>query len=125
MTSPDLSLVRSGFTWMFCLRGVMDGTGCLIWSHSPSGKGRDPRGSLTWLFYHIQNGLSTGVFIVLESDDTVILILVGTIHSILASVLWERRKDGRMKNRSVPERWSHPKSSLKTSGKACDRKPYV
>jgi hypothetical protein len=26
MTSPDLSLVRSGFTWMFFLRGVMDGT---------------------------------------------------------------------------------------------------
>ena len=45
------------------------------------------RGSRTWLFYHAGRGLSTGVFTVLESDDTVFLILIGTVHHILASVL--------------------------------------
>lgn len=63
----------------------------------PGGGARGPRASLTWLFYHIQDGLSTGVFIVLESDDTVILILVGAIHCILAGVLWKRGEHERMK----------------------------
>lgn len=63
----------------------------------PGGRARGAWGSLTWLFYHIQDGLSTGVFIVLEYDDTVILILVGAIHCILASVRWKRGEDERMR----------------------------
>lgn len=44
MTSPDLSLVRSGFTWMFCLRGVMDGTNCLILVSLSLREGSGPSG---------------------------------------------------------------------------------
>jgi hypothetical protein len=84
------------------------GNSCLKWfslSLSPGSRGR-VSASLTWLFNHIQDGLSTGIFIVLEPDNTVILILVGTIHCILASVLWdEGGENRRMKNRSIPRRW--------------------
>lgn len=54
---------------------------------SPRGKD-GALSSLTWFFYHIQDGLPTGVFIVLESDNTVFLIFIGTIHCIFSRVLW-------------------------------------
>lgn len=44
MTSPDLSLVTSGFTRMFFLRGVMDGTNCLILVSLSLGEGSGPSG---------------------------------------------------------------------------------
>lgn len=78
----------------------------------PGGGARGPQGPLTWLFYHIQDRLSAGVFKVLESDDTVIFVLVGTIHCILAGVLWERGKDGRMKKWVNSWKMDHPQTPL-------------
>lgn len=80
----------------------------------PGGRARASRGSLTRLFYHIQDGLSTGVFIVLEPDDTVIFILVGAIHCILASVLWKRGRDEKMKK--LVSSWKMGSSQNPTHG---------
>lgn len=38
--------------------------------------------SLTWLFNNKQDRFATGVLIVLEPLHTIILIFVGTVHSI-------------------------------------------
>lgn len=87
----------------------------------PGGRARGPQGSLTWLFYHIQDGLPTGVFIVLESDDTVILILVCTIHGIPATVPWGAGEERVSSWKTGPP----PKPSHRVTGKVCNRKPSV
>lgn len=47
-----------------------------------------PISPLTWLFNKIEEGLSTGVFIILEVLNTVILILVAAVHGVLLVKDW-------------------------------------
>lgn len=44
--------------------------------------------NLTWLFDHKQDGLTTGLFIVLEALDTVVLVFIGAVDCIFVMEDW-------------------------------------
>lgn len=68
----------------------------------PSGGGCILLGSLTWLFNHVEDRLATGILVVLKTYNTVILILVSTVHGIFPLVTYKKGAQKRKQTLKLP-----------------------